>query len=242
MRKHSRLIALFTVAIAALIALTTTNALNAQQTPRQPTARTTPAPAPAPAASSTATDAAPGAAPAEELAPGADTLVVYFSRTGENFPNLDLEVGNTARVALAINDRVAGDIYEIVPAEAYPEDPDETSELAQQEQDDGIYPEIAGTVADTSGYDTVFLGYPNWWGEQPMVVQTFMRDNDLGDATIVPFTTHDGSGFGNSLSVLSEYYPSATILEGLALRGTAVADDPDSVSTDVNAWLDGLGL
>lgn len=238
MRKPYRLVTLLAVGVAALAALTVTNIANSSDTSRQPAPRAVPTAAPP---ASPTPGSSESSAPAEQSS-GADSIVVYFSRTGENFPNLDLEVGNTARLALAIDRHMQGDIFEIVPAAAYPADRDETSERAQREQDEGIYPEIAGDVPDMSRYDTVFLGYPNWWGEQPMVVQTFMRDHDLGDATIVPFTTHDGSGFGNSLSILEQYYPSSEILEGLAIRGTEVADDPGAVQGEVDDWLDGLGF
>ncbi|SFF73838.1 flavodoxin [Curtobacterium sp. YR515] len=236
MRKPYRLIALLTLGVVAIAGLTVTNVLTAADTSRPPDSR--------PSQQAAADGPNESSAPASEDlgAPAADALVVYFSRTGENFPNLDLDIGNTARLAIAIDEHVDGDIYEIVPADPYPADRDDTSEQAQREQDEGIYPNIAGAQPDTSAYDTVFLGYPNWWGEQPMIVQTFMRDHDLGDATIVPFTTHDGSGFGNSLNVLEDYYPDANILDGLAMRGADVADDPDAVQGEVDEWLDGLGF
>ncbi|MEU4427538.1 flavodoxin [Actinoplanes sp. NPDC024001] len=173
---------------------------------------------------------------------GGETLVVFFSRAGENYPDLDLEIGNTAQIAGFIHDRVGGDLYEIVPAEPYPASKDETSTQAQREQDERVYPEIRGEVPDTDRYGTVFLGAPNWWLEQPMVVQTFMRDRDLGNATVIPFVTHDGSGFGNALDVLARYYPDAEVLQGFAERGVNVFNDPDKARTDVDAWLQGLGF
>jgi hypothetical protein len=87
----------------------------------------------------------------------------------------------------------------------------------------------------------VFLGYPIWWGEQPMPVQTFMRDHNLNGKTVIPFATHEGSGFGNSLSVLNEYYPRATIRDGFQKRGTTVEDDLSGTQNEVNQWLQGLG-
>jgi flavodoxin len=124
---------------------------------------------------------------------GDKTLVVFYSKTGRNFPDLNLEVGNTAQVAGFIHDRVGGDRYEVVPAEPYP-------------------------------------------------MQTFMRDHDLNGARIVPFVTHEGSQFGNSLEILGRYYPQADVLDGYARQGQQVYRDPDGTRTQVNSWLEGLGF
>ncbi|MFM9448766.1 flavodoxin [Streptomyces acidiscabies] len=173
---------------------------------------------------------------------GNKTLIVYYSKTGRNYPDLDLTVGNTARIAGFIHDRLGGDIFEIVPTRPYPVDYDQTVDQAQREESRNIYPAIKGAVPDTDPYSTIFLGHPVWWGEQPMVVQTFMRDRDLNRGTIIPFVTHEGSGFGNSLDVLDQYYPEARVLDGFSARGTDVYDNPGAARRDVNAWLEGLGL
>lgn len=184
-----------------------------------------------------------GTTPAAQTPAGADaTLIVYFSRAGENYPDLDLEIGNTAQLAGFIHDRVGGDLFELVPADPYPTSYDETTVRARTELDQGVFPGFTGDAPDTSRYTTVFLGYPNWWGEQPMIVQTFLRDHDLSHARVVPFTTHEGSGFGNSLSVLARYAPQAGVLEGFATRGRSVHENPDGTRGDVGAWLDQLGF
>lgn len=188
-------------------------------------------PAPVPSG----TEAAPGVR-------GSGVLVVYFSRAGENYPSLDLDVGNTAQVAGFIHGRVGGDLFEIVPAEPYPESYDETTVQAQAELDEQVYPQIAGAVPGADRYGTVFLGYPIWWGEPPMVVQAFMRSRDLNGARLVPFVTHEGSGFGSSLEVLERAYPRAEQLEGFAARGVDVYEDSDRVRRDVGSWLAGLGF
>ncbi len=173
---------------------------------------------------------------------GNRTLVVYFSKTGRNYPDLDLEVGNTAQIANFIHERVGGDVFEIVPTQPYPVDYDQTVERARLEESENAYPGIEGVVPDTDQYDTIFFGYPVWWGEQPMPVQTFMRDRDLNYGTIIPFVTHEGSGFGNTTDVLEEYYPEAQVLDGYAARGTAVHSDPGKTRDDVNAWLERLSF
>ncbi|MET7701048.1 flavodoxin [Streptomyces sp. NPDC005485] len=173
---------------------------------------------------------------------GKGTLVVYFSKTGKNYPDLDIKVGNTAQIARFIHDRVDGDTFEIVPARPYPADYDQTVEQAQREESRSIFPATKSVMPDTDQYSTIFLGHPVWWGEQPMVVQTFMRDRDLSYGTIVPFVTHEGSGFGNSLDVLGQYYPKARVLDGFSARGTAVHTNPGNARREVNAWLEGLGF
>lgn len=199
---------------------------------------TTAAPAASPASPVAQT---PEAIPAEPTAPpadpapetettGATTLVVYFSYEG-----------STEQLAEFVHDRVGGDLYEIVPETPYSENFDETADFALEEQRNGVFPEIAGDAIDTTQYDTIFLGHPNWWGEQPMVVQTFMRDNDLNGTTIVPFVSHDGSRFGNSLEVLERSYPDSTILEGFAVRGDDVRSNPEQAQADIIGWLEGLG-
>lgn len=173
---------------------------------------------------------------------GDKTLVVFYSKTGRNFPDLNLEVGNTAQVAGFIHDRVGGDRYEVVPADPYPADYDETDRMAQREASERLYRPIKPGTPDTDQYGTVFLGFPVWWGEQPMAMQTFMRDHDLNGARIVPFVTHEGSQFGNSLEILERYYPQADVLDGYARQGQQVYRDPDGTRTQVNSWLEGLGF
>lgn len=192
-----------------------------------------------PAPPSPAPSASGSAAPSSDTS---DTLVVFFSKTGRNYPDLNLKVGNTAQIARFIHDRIGGDIFEIKPAEPYPADYDATVSLAETEEQRTIYRPIQPGAPDTSHYRTVFLGYPIWWSEQPMAVQTFMRDHDLNHARIVPFVTHAGSGFGNSLSVLSQYYPQARVLDGFSAVGTQVHGEPAGARRDVGTWLARLGF
>lgn len=173
---------------------------------------------------------------------GAGTLIVFFSHRGANYPDLDLKVGNTQQIAGFIRDRIGGDIYEVEPAVPYPADYDRMNDMAEAEEEQHTYRAIRPGAPDTSGYRTVFLGYPIWWGEQPMALQTFMRDHDLSSATIVPFCTHEGSQFGNSLEVIAKRYPGATVRDGFARQGQDVHDSPDEARAAVDDWLKGLGF
>ncbi|WP_136194029.1 flavodoxin [Actinomyces procaprae] len=192
-------------------------------------------------ASRSAAPAAPSERPTADSentpAGNSSILVVYFSRT-EGVYGGDLTVGNTARIAQMIQDRTGADSYEIVPLADYPSDYQETTEVAQEELDADARPEIRDPLPDVSGYDTVFVGAPIWWGEYPMVVRTFLDAVDLNGKTVIPFTTHEGSGLGNTQQQLEAQYPQATVLDGLAVRGSQAAD----AQPDVDAWLEGLGL
>lgn len=159
-------------------------------------------------------------------------LVVYFSRTG-----------NTRAVAQHIHGLVGGDIIQIRAAHAYPADYRETTEVAKVELRTNARPKLANDVADTSPYNTVFIGYPNWWGTLPMALFTFMDRHDLSGKTIIPFCTHEGSRLGRGPDDIRAHYPKAKVLDGLALRG-GVGGYARSADADleISAWVRGLKL
>ncbi|MDF2805701.1 MAG: hypothetical protein K0S43_647 [Cellulosimicrobium sp.] len=202
---------------AALLAAT---ALAAACTPDpQPPATTTPGPqeTPVPTTSSA-------------------VLLVFFSRAGENYWNggrRDLEVGNTAVLATKIADRLGCDVYEIQAADPYPESYDETVARNVREQDDDARPEIAEPLPDVGGYDTVILASPIWNVRPPMIMSTFAEALDLTGKTILPVTTHAMSGLGRAPDVYAELAPTATIGEGLTIRGEEAAD----ADTELDRWL-----
>lgn len=158
--------------------------------------------------------------------PTGDALIAYFSWSG-----------NTEAVAQEIQDQTGADLFEIVPAEPYTEDYDELLDIAQEEQSSDARPAIADTV-DLSGYDTVYLGFPNWWGDMPMIIYTFLDEYDLSGKTIAPFNTSGGSGFSGSLDTIAEMEPDAAVTEGLSLRSGEAEDCADAVGE----WLDSIGL
>lgn len=168
--------------------------------------------------------------------PKGKTLIVYFSRTGGVF-NGPLKVGNTKRVADFIQKKTRGDEYEIVPVEKYPSGYDATTRVAQREQDNNARPKIKNKLPDVSGYDNVFVGAPVWWGEYPMVVRTFLDGVNLNGKHVIPFTTHEGSGLGNTPETLRRQYPKADVLRGLGVRGTNAARSQNTV----DRWLTRLG-
>ena len=154
-----------------------------------------------------------------------NVLIVYFSQTG-----------NTETVANIIHDNVGGDIVKLETTEAYPSDYDELVDYAQQEQQEDARPELSTVIENIEQYDTIFLGYPNWWGDMPMAIYTFLDTYDLSGKTIAPFITHGGSGLSGTPENIQEEELNATVTEGLAIDGDEASDS----SEDVVEWLNSL--
>ena len=177
----------------------------------------------------------PAEEPAEEPAESetsttgdsSSVLITYFSWSG-----------NTEQVAQIIQQETGGDLFEIAPATAYTDDYNELLDIAQQEQSDNARPELAGQVENWEQYDTIFVGYPNWWSDAPMAVYTFVESYDWDGKTLVPFNTSASGGFGRSLSGLEESASGAAILEGISFTERTLGDAQSEVTT----WLDELGL
>lgn len=165
---------------------------------------------------------------AEDMQPGENhILVAYFSWSG-----------NTKTIAEMIAEETGGDLFEIVPKEPYSDDYDTVVDVAKEEQNEDARPEIDGTVDNWDSYDTVFIGYPNWWSDVPMIMNTFIESYDFTGKTVIPFCTNGGGGFGNSLSTIEEEAEGATILDGFAVSGSKAADAEE----DVKVWLDTLSF
>ena len=156
-----------------------------------------------------------------------NVLIVYFSQTG-----------NTETVANIIHDNVGGDIVKLETTEAYPSDYDELVDYAQQEQQEDAGPELSTVIENIEQYDTIFLGYPNWWGDMPMAIYTFLDTYDLSGKTIAPFITHGGSGLSGTPENIQEEELNASVTDGLAIDGDEASDS----SEDVVEWLNSLGF
>jgi len=169
-------------------------------------------------------------------------LVTYFSHAGENYNVGVIEEGNTAKLAKVIAEQTGADLFEIVPVVDYPQSYDECLEVATAEQREGARPEYMGDVENWEQYDTVFIGYPIWWGEIPNIVYTFMENHDFAGKTVIPFNTHEGSGQAHSQRDIENILPDATVLKGLAVRGATAQNDADATAQAVSDWLSGLGM
>jgi flavodoxin len=168
-------------------------------------------------------------------------LIAYFSRPGNNYVGgtiMNLPVGNTEVVAKKIQIITGGTLFRIDPVKPYPADYTETTDVAKEELRTGARPKLNGHPETIASSDTVFLGYPNWWGTMPMPVCTFLEEYDLSGKTIAPFCTHEGSGLGRSIGDIKKMCPDATVLEGLAIRGGDVGNAQDAVA----GWLRRIGM
>lgn len=163
-------------------------------------------------------------------------LIAYFSRPGQNYVSGQLKhlaPGNTEVVAKLLVSLTGGSGFPIETAQPYPEGYHETAALAREELRTGARPALKYTLNDLALYDTILLGYPNWWGTMPMAVLTFLERHRWSGKTVAPFCTHEGSGLGRSEADLRRACPGATLTQGLALKGNAVA----FLEADVRTWL-----
>ena len=183
---------------------------------------------------------------------GSNILIAYFTMpedvdtegadavTGASIVVEDGEVlGNVEFLATIIQDTVGGDLFQIETVQQYPLEHDALVDQAAQEQDENARPELAIHIDDLGQYDTIFLGYPNWWGDLPMPLYTFLEEYDLSGKTIIPFCPHGGSGFSRTESTIAQMQPGATVSEnGLTISRNDVAQSREQVAQ----WAAGLGL
>lgn len=158
---------------------------------------------------------------------GSNILIAYFSKTG-----------NTETIANMIAEQTGGELFKVETVTPYPDDYNETVDIAREEQDNDARPELSTHVEDMSQYDVIYLGYPNWWGTMPQAMFTFLEEYDFSGKTIIPFCTHGGSALGRSEGDIADLVPDATLLEGLAVSGSRV----DSAQGTVEEWLNSLEI
>ncbi len=170
-------------------------------------------------------------AQAADKKPG-KVLIAYYSRTG-----------TTREVANLIQQRVGGDLFELRTTHSYPKEYRPTTNQAKREQQENFRPQLTAEVQNINAYDTVFIGFPNWWGTMPMAFFTFLERYNLAGKTVIPFCTHEGSRLGDSVSDIRTLCQKSTILDGLALRGGGVGNvQNESARRDVADWLKKIGL
>ena len=152
------------------------------------------------------------------------TLVVYFSRTGEQYSVGEITEGNTKKLAEVIAKKTSGDLFEIkVVEDNYPNKYTPLIQFAKKEKQENARPAIVGTVRNIDEYDTIFIGYPNWWADMPMPVYTFLDYYDLSNKTVHHFCTHEGSG--------------GVRHDGFALYGHIAQNSPFEMEKKVDEWL-----
>ena len=167
-------------------------------------------------------------------------LVVYFSKAGENYNVGTVNVGNTAMMASYIKEYLKADSFEIEPIEKYPDDYSEAIKKAQEEQNTDARPEIKNKINNFDDYDTIFIGYPIWYGDMPQIVYTFLESYDFSGKKVIPFNTHEGSGASGTYSTIKSKLSSASVFtNGLAIQGKVARTDDGKTQT-IN-WLKELG-
>lgn len=152
-------------------------------------------------------------------------LIVYYSRKGENYYNgsvKNLPKGNTEIAAEYIKEAVGGDLFEVETVKPYAEDYFTCTQEAKEELQTNARPQIKRFLDDISGYDNVFVGYPNWWGTMPMAMFTLLERYDFTGKKVNPFCTNEGSGMGSSERDLQKICRGAKFGKGLPVRGSEV--------------------
>lgn len=167
-------------------------------------------------------------------------LVAYFSHTGENYAVGNITKGNTCIVAEMIAEATGGKLFEIVPEKEYPTAYDACVEVAKREKEAGARPAVKGDIK-TEDYDVVFIGYPNWWGDMPMPVYTFIEKHVWTGKTVVPFCTHEGSGLSGTEKNIAAACKGATVGKGFALRGATAQNSQEQAMKSVHTWLGSIG-
>ncbi len=164
------------------------------------------------------------------------SIVIFFSHAGDNYAVGNIEVGNTKIVADYISEITGADQFEIVTHKYDGMAYTPLINLAQEETRNGELPPYEGEAPDLSQYDTVFIGGPVWWGTYPQVMFTLFRDINLDGKTVIPFTTHEGSGLAGCARDVKKAFPGATVKGEFAIYGHEVRTG----RAKVEKWINGL--
>ncbi len=152
-------------------------------------------------------------------------IIIYYSRTGENYVNGSIKTltkGNTEVAAEILKKLTGADLFQLEQVNHYSNDYNVCINEAKKDQRENARPKLKAVPENLLEYDTIYLGYPNYWGTMPMAVFTFLEQFDFTGKTIRPFCTHEGSGMGTSESDIQKTCPGATVEKGLPLHGANV--------------------
>jgi len=155
------------------------------------------------------------------------SLVVYFSWSG-----------NVRAVAKEIQNQTGAVVFEITPETQYTNDYNALLDIARTERRNKARPAFIGSIENLDEYNVVYLGFPNWWSDMPMIIYTFLDEYDLSGKMIAPFCTSGGSGFSNIIKAIKSAEPDATVLDGLHVRDGGGSSSNRAVSN----WLGKLNL
>lgn len=172
---------------------------------------------------------------------GKKVLVAFFSHTGENYAVGNITKGNTHIIAEMIAEATGGKLFEIVPVTEYPKTYNACVDVAKKEKEAGARPAVKDDIA-VEDYDVVFIGYPNWWGDMPMPVYTFIEKHRWAGKTVIPFCTHEGSGLSGTEKYIANACKGAKVEKGLAVRGATAQNKQEQARKTVVQWLEQLGI
>ena len=178
-----------------------------------------------------------------------NVLIAYFTAdenravdavTSASVTTVDgAEKGLVRAIADMIQSETGGTLFSIRTAVPYSGDRDEVIDAAAEEQRRDARPELTSHIEDLDGYDTIFIGYPNWWADLPQALYSFFDEYDFSGKTIIPFNVHNGSRFSRTIQTIQELEPGANVIEdGFTVSEQNAAE----ASGDVASWLDGLGF
>jgi flavodoxin len=175
-------------------------------------------------------------------------LIAYFS-----FPETDgvdaesgasrvivneILYGSTQYIAEIIREATGGELFRIETEQQYPGSHEQLIEQASREKDERARPEIKTKIENPAEYDIIFIGYPNWWGDLPMPLYTFLEEYDFSGKTIIPFNTHGGSGLSSTVSAIAGIQKDATVVQGFTVSRNSVGGARDNVLN----WLKEIGF
>ena len=183
-----------------------------------------------------------------EQSSGSNILIAYFTAAensgvdavaSASYSTVNGEaVGRLRAIADMIQQNTGGDLFSIQTSVVYPTDGGELIDYAAQEQDENARPELTSHIENLDQYDTIFVGYPNWWADLPMAVYSFFDEYDFSGKTIIPFNVHNGSRFSRTIETIQELEPNATVIEdGFTISEQNVPEAAD----DVASWLQEIG-
>ena len=169
------------------------------------------------------------------------SLVVYFSLAGEQYNVGIIKEGNTSIIAKFIAEETGSELFELETVKTYTTDSyNNLTKIAKDEQNKKARPALKADI-DISAYDTIYLGYPNWWGDMPMPLYTFLEGHDWSGKTIIPFCTHEGSGLSGTESRIRSICKGAAVEKGLAVQGKVAQTNRSVAKKAVQDWLKKIG-
>ena len=158
-----------------------------------------------------------------------NSLIIFFSRAGENWAVGNISVGNTEHLANFIHDITGAELHKIEPVNKYPDEYKKCTEVAKEEYNKKLRPELKNALTDIKQYEIIYIGYPIWWGTFPMPMFTQLEKLDFKGKIVMPFSTNEGSGLGNSISDIKKCCVGANVKHALSITGSKAKDSKNEV-------------